>query len=146
MSFYTTAAAENTTTTTTENKEKNKKKMITLKSCDGEKFEIDASLAMTSKTIKYKIEHGYADQEIPMYGSPGTILKKVIEYWEKHAVKADDDDLKDWDEAFLADVDVDDEMTLSDIITTAYYLCIHDLVDLAFAKLLRKELKIKSSE
>ncbi|CAI0553860.1 unnamed protein product [Linum tenue] len=112
------------------------KKLITLKSSDGESFEVEEAVAMQSQTIKHMIEDDCADNGIPLPNVTGRILAKVIEYCKKHheAPKPDgfaggaaaDGGLKSWDEDFVKV----DQNTLFDLILAANYLNIKDLLDL----------------
>ena len=104
---------------------------ITLKSSDGENFEVDEAVALESQTIKHMIEDDCADNGIPLPNVTSKILSKVIEYCKKHveAPKSDDrstsvdDELKAWDTDFVKV----DQATLFDLI----------LVSLLFSGLLR---------
>ncbi|MCI57837.1 SKP1-like protein, partial [Trifolium medium] len=56
-------------------------KKITLKSCDGETFEVELTVALELQTIKNLIEDNCADSTgIPIPNVTGTILAKIIEY------------------------------------------------------------------
>ncbi|EXB60668.1 SKP1-like protein 1B [Morus notabilis] len=107
---------------------------ITLKSSDGETFEVDEAVALESQTIKHMIEDDCADNGIPLPNVTSKILSKVIEYCKKHveAPKSDDrassadDDLKAWDADFVKV----DQATLFDLILAANYLNIKSLLDL----------------
>ncbi|PON73421.1 S-phase kinase-associated protein [Parasponia andersonii] len=108
---------------------------ITLKSSDGETFEVDEAVALESQTIKHMIEDDCADNGIPLPNVTSKILSKVIEYCKKHveAPKSDerasttaDDDLKVWDADFVKV----DQATLFDLILAANYLNIKSLLDL----------------
>lgn len=93
---------------------------ITLKSSDGEAFEVDESVALESQTIKHMIEDDCADNGIPLPNVTSKILSKVIEYCKKHveASKSDDrtavadEELKGWDAEFVKV----DQATLFDLI------------------------------
>ncbi|KAG2698293.1 hypothetical protein I3760_07G144700 [Carya illinoinensis] len=93
---------------------------ITLKSSDGETFEVDEAVALESQTIKHMIEDDCADNGIPLPNVTSKILSKVIEYCKKHveAPKAEeraaslDEDLKTWDAEFVRV----DQATLFDLI------------------------------
>lgn len=93
---------------------------ITLKSSDGETFEVDEAVALESQTIKHMIEDDCADNGIPLPNVTSKILSKVIEYCKKHveAPKSDDrassadEELKAWDADFVKV----DQATLFDLI------------------------------
>jgi len=131
------------------------KKMITLKSSDGEEFEVEEAVAMESQTIRHMIEDDCADNGIPLPNVNSKILSKVIEYCNKHvhaaaaaaaASKAGSDDvgaaaanstaasvedLKNWDSDFVKV----DQATLFDLIlvkdpTSHLYIRIGTKLDL----------------
>ncbi|KAL6527475.1 SKP1-like protein 1A [Orobanche gracilis] len=121
----------------------NGNKKIVLRSSDGEVFEVEASVAVESQTIKHMIEDDCADNVIPLPNVTGKILAQVIEYCKRHvdaaaatsAAKADDklasttvteDDLKSFDSDFVKV----DQATLFDLILAANYLNIKSLLDL----------------
>uniref|UniRef100_A0A9I9D0Y6 SKP1-like protein n=3 Tax=Cucumis melo TaxID=3656 RepID=A0A9I9D0Y6_CUCME len=107
---------------------------ITLKSSDGEIFEVDEAVALESQTIKHMIEDDCADSGIPLPNVTSKILSKVIEYCKKHVESPKpedrtgsvDDDLKTWDSEFVKV----DQATLFDLILAANYLNIKSLLDL----------------
>ena len=109
-------------------------KKITLKSSDGEVFEVDQAVALESQTIKHMIEDDCADNGIPLPNVTSKILSKVIEYCKKHVeapttedrVPDSDDDLKAFDTEFVKV----DQGTLFDLILAANYLNIKSLLDL----------------
>ncbi|CAJ2646645.1 SKP1-like protein 1A [Trifolium pratense] len=107
-------------------------KKITLKSSDGEAFEIDEIVALESQTIKHMIEDDCADNGIPLPNVTSKILAKVIEYCKKHVEsvgsdeKPNDEELKAWDADFVKV----DQATLFDLILAANYLNIKNLLDL----------------
>ncbi|KAK3037149.1 hypothetical protein RJ639_031036 [Escallonia herrerae] len=107
-------------------------KKITLKSLDGESFEVDQTVALESQTIKHMVEDDCADSVIPLPNVTSKILAKVIEYCKMHVepLKPDDraaaDDLKSWDAEFVKV----DQPTLFDLILAANYLNIKSLLDL----------------
>ncbi|KAG6645522.1 SKP1-like protein 1B [Carya illinoinensis] len=104
---------------------------ITLKSPDGESFEVDEAVALESQTIKHAIEL-CADNVIPVLNVTSKILDKVIEYCKKHVEPANSedrtskDDLEAWDAEFVRV----DQATLFDLILAANYLNIKSLLDL----------------
>lgn len=101
-------------------------KKITLKSSDGEVFEVEETVAMESQTIKHMIEDDCAGNGIPLPNVTSKILSKVIEYCKKHvdaaaassksaddtSSKPADDELKTWDADFVKV----DQATLFDLI------------------------------
>lgn len=111
-------------------------KKVTLRSSDGEEFEIDEEVAMESQTIKHMIEDDCADNAIPLPNVTGKILAMVVEYCKKHVEAASkateersgsaEDDLKAWDADFVKV----DQATLFDLILAANYLNIKSLLDL----------------
>uniref|UniRef100_A0A804NLQ8 SKP1-like protein n=1 Tax=Zea mays TaxID=4577 RepID=A0A804NLQ8_MAIZE len=56
------------------------KKMITLKSSDGEEFEVEEAVAMESQTIRHMIEDDCADNGIPLPNVNSKILSKAANY------------------------------------------------------------------
>ncbi|XP_026432627.1 SKP1-like protein 1B [Papaver somniferum] len=105
-------------------------KMVTLKSSDGETFDVEESVALQSQTIKHMIEDDCADNGIPLPNVTSNILAKVIEYCRKHDDNADekakDDELKNWDAEFVKV----DQSTLFDLILASNYLNVKELLDL----------------
>ncbi|KAI9081232.1 hypothetical protein K1719_036804 [Acacia pycnantha] len=108
-------------------------KKITLRSSDGESFNIDELVAVESQTIKHLIEDECATDGIPVPNVTGKILAKVIEYCKKHVEaanseekKVSDEDLKTWDAEFMKV----DQVLLFDLILAANYLNIKSLLDL----------------
>ncbi|XP_047088363.1 SKP1-like protein 1 isoform X2 [Lolium rigidum] len=113
-------------------------KMITLKSNDGEEFEVEEAVAMGSQTIRHMIEDDCADNGIPLPNVNSKILSKVIEYCKKHVQLAakpvadgasalsSTEDIKNWEAEF---VNVD-KATLFDLSLAANYLNIKGLLDL----------------
>ncbi|KAL3723700.1 hypothetical protein ACJRO7_035812 [Eucalyptus globulus] len=117
---------------------------ITLRSSDGESFDVEQSVAVESQTIKHMIEDGCADNAIPLPNVNSKILAKVIEYCKMHILakvieyckkhvesakdeyRVDDEDLKAWDADFVKV----DQATLFDLILAANYLNIKSLLDL----------------
>ena len=57
---------------------------VTLKSSDGELFEVNEAVAFESQTIKKLIEENGAANAIPLPRVSGEILSKVIKYCEYH--------------------------------------------------------------
>ncbi|KAF8410397.1 hypothetical protein HHK36_002926 [Tetracentron sinense] len=117
-------------------------KKVTLKSSEGETFEIDEAVALESQTIKHVIEDVGASNGIPLPNVTSKILAKVIEYCKKHVdtPKTDDrgidDDLKNWDAEFVKV----DQATFFDLIRAANYLntpSLMHLTGLTFADMVK---------
>ncbi|KAM3391326.1 hypothetical protein ACQJBY_012789 [Aegilops geniculata] len=117
--------------------EEGEKKLITLKSSDGEEFQVEEVVAMESQTIRHMIEDDCADNGIPLPNVDSKILSKVIEYCKKHvqadagsststAAAAPAEDLKSFDAEFVKV----DQATLFDLTLAANYLNIKGLLDL----------------
>ncbi|KAL6601671.1 hypothetical protein ACP70R_005979 [Stipagrostis hirtigluma subsp. patula] len=123
------------------------KEKITLRSCDGEEFEVEEAVAMQSQTIKHLIEDGCVENGIPLPNVNGRILSKVIEFCKKHVQahgdaaaggdaaaaeptaalnKASEEELKAFDAEFVKV----EQATLFDLILAANYLNIKALLDL----------------
>ncbi|PIA40707.1 hypothetical protein AQUCO_02400045v1 [Aquilegia coerulea] len=92
-------------------------KKITLKSSDGETFDVEE--AMNALMI---------DDGIPLPNVTSNILAKVIEYCKKHVEgsQSSTEELKSWDADFVKV----DQATLFDLILAANYLNIKSLLDL----------------
>ncbi|KAG6390596.1 hypothetical protein SASPL_148334 [Salvia splendens] len=120
--------------------DENGSKKITLRSSDGEVFEVDESVALESQTIKHMIEDDCADNVIPLPNVTGKILSKVIEYCKRHvdaaasATNAEDKLASAVSDEEVKAFDVDfvkvDQATLFDLILAANYLNIKTLLDL----------------
>ncbi|KAI4325300.1 hypothetical protein MLD38_030712 [Melastoma candidum] len=107
-----------------------KKKVITLRSSDGEIFEVEEAVALEWLTIKPLVESGCTDA-IPLPQVTGNILAKVIEYCKKHIGASESEDrkilyeLESWDADFIKV----DQGTLFDLIRAADYLTIKTLFE-----------------
>ncbi|RZC78255.1 hypothetical protein C5167_002473 [Papaver somniferum] len=106
-------------------------KMISLKSSEGEIFEVEEIIAHHSLTIKHMIEEDCADNPIPLANVNSKILKMVIEYGKKHResggeITEVDEETQKWDKEL---VNVDQE-TLFRLLMAANYLNIKNLLDL----------------
>lgn len=91
-------------------------KKVTLRSSDGEVFEVSQTVAQQSQTIKHMIEDDCAESCIPMPNVTGKILAKVIEYCKKHVEASEVDELKAFDSEFVKV----DQATLFDLILVIY--------------------------
>ncbi|CAN6582455.1 unnamed protein product [Malus baccata var. baccata] len=123
---------------------------ITLKSSDGETFEVDEAVALMSQTIKHMVEDDCADNGIPLPNVTSKILAKVIEYCRKHVEAAKpeerasvDEDLKAWDAEFVKV----DQATLFDLILSLLDLTCQTVADMIKGKTpeeIRKTFNIKN--
>ncbi|KAF8093913.1 hypothetical protein N665_0374s0005 [Sinapis alba] len=111
-------------------------KIFTLKSSDGEIFEVPEPVAVQSQMIYYMVEDGCVGTEISITNVTGVILAKVIEYCKKHVIIPDGDgdssssmveELRNWDAEFMKNMD---KPTLFDLINAANYLNIKNLFNL----------------
>lgn len=111
---------------------------ITLKSSDGETFEVEESVALESQTIKHMVEDDCADNVIPLPNVTSKILAKVIEYCKKHVDfpkssenndRQVDDELKTWDADFVKV----DQATLFDLILVCLSLSFSRIIVILYA-------------
>ncbi|KAL4186256.1 hypothetical protein AMTRI_Chr09g32920 [Amborella trichopoda] len=98
-------------------------KKVTLKSSDGEVFEVEESVAVESQTIKHMIEDDCAGNGIPLPNVSSKILAKVIEYCKYHVDaqkvtedKTQEEEIKSWDAEFVRV----DQATLFDLILASF--------------------------
>lgn len=99
---------------------------ITLRSSDGEIFEVSESIMNLSQTIKNMIEDvDCANNVTPLPNVTSKTLAKVIEYCKKHVAEYGAD-LKTWDREFAEDID---QSTLLELVLAANYLNIKSLLD-----------------
>uniref|UniRef100_N1QU10 SKP1-like protein n=1 Tax=Aegilops tauschii TaxID=37682 RepID=N1QU10_AEGTA len=103
--------------------EEGEKKMITLKSSDGEEFQVEEAVAMESQTIRHMIEDDCADNGIPLPNVDSKILSSSS---TSTAAPSPVEDLKSFDAEFVKV----DQATLYDLILAANYLNIKVLLDL----------------
>lgn len=117
---------EKTEATTNNSKTMSSGRKISLRSSDGESFEVDEAVALESQTIKHMIEDDCADNGIPLPNVTSKILAKVIEYCKKHVetpkledrgTNSGDDELKNWDAEFVKV----DQATLFDLILVSIF-------------------------
>ncbi|XP_050262234.1 SKP1-like protein 1B [Quercus robur] len=107
-------------------------KKVTLKSSDGEIFEVEETVAMESQTIKSLIEDDCANNTIPLPNVTSRILSLVIQYCKEHTSSSDsnssksNEELKAWDTQFINV----DQNVLFDLIMAANYLNVKGLLDL----------------
>ncbi|XP_015058066.1 SKP1-like protein 11 [Solanum pennellii] len=99
-------------------------KKLTLKSSDGDEFEIEESIAIQSGTIKYIIEDGYTLIPLPNVNTQNLIL--IIEYMKKHGGKTDsnEEEIKEFDKQLLKDKSY---QYMFELVTAVKYLDISDL-------------------
>mmetsp|Transcript_17833 Transcript_17833/g.38219 ORF Transcript_17833/g.38219 Transcript_17833/m.38219 type:complete len:163 (-) Transcript_17833:301-789(-) len=116
---------------------------LTLKSSQGEIFEVDLEVACMSTLIKNMVEDSGNDEEIPLPNVKTPILSKIIDYCKYHKeVPAEDIQkplksnnlvecgVSEWDAEY---VNIEQEV-LFELILAANYLDIKSLLDLTCAK------------
>jgi S-phase kinase-associated protein 1 len=119
-------------------------KKFTMKSSDGETFEIEEVVFQSIKNLTDDVAN---DTEILVPHINSKFLAKVIEYCKKHVVAASsdekvfDDELNKWDTEFVKV----DNVTLFNFIWAASYLNIKSLMDLSM-KALANMIKDKKPE
>jgi len=119
--------------------------LLKLISCQGDVFEVEASVANMSNFIKNMVDDSpdAVDEEIPLPNVKSTILSKVVEYCKHHEDHPAEEiprplksanlvecGVSEWDADF---VDIDKEV-LFELILAANYMDIKCLLDLACAK------------
>ncbi|XP_019155214.1 PREDICTED: SKP1-like protein 1B [Ipomoea nil] len=102
-------------------------KKVTVRSSDGEVFELSETVAQQSETLKHMIRDDCAENCIPLPNVTGKILAMVLEYCKKHAVVSSVNELISFDIDFIRV----DQTTLCDLILAANYLCIRGLLKLS---------------
>ncbi|XP_010920060.1 SKP1-like protein 14 [Elaeis guineensis] len=104
-------------------------KTIVLKSSDGEEFEVESLVANQSEMIKGMIDAGCVQSRVPLPNVLGSVLAKVVEYWNRHGgggKEEEEKQLMEWDKEF-AKLDRDE---LFDLINAASFLNTKPLLDL----------------
>ncbi|XP_008788796.2 SKP1-like protein 4 [Phoenix dactylifera] len=108
-------------------------KTVVLKSSDGEEFEVESVVAIQSEMIKNMIEDGCAESSVPLPNVVGSVLAKVVEYWNRHgsrkadgAAEGEAKELTEWEKEF---VKVEKE-ELFELINAANFLSTKPLLDL----------------
>ncbi|KAK1309059.1 SKP1-like protein 1A [Acorus calamus] len=110
---------------------------ITLRSSDGEEFEVPKEVALMSVTIRNIIEDDWDGKNIPLYNVESGVLAKVIEYCKRHspAIAAatnneamTEEELEAWDKYFVMNMD---NHELFEVIMGTNYMVVQGLMDLA---------------
>lgn len=106
-------------------------KMVVLKCSDGEEFEVESLIANQSETIKNIIDDGCVEREVPLPNVVGSVLAKVLEYWNRHMSEKEEGEeekkkLMEWDREFVK-MEKDE---LFDLINAANFLNTKPLLDL----------------
>ncbi|KAJ8549631.1 hypothetical protein K7X08_033338 [Anisodus acutangulus] len=101
-------------------------KLLTLKTSDGEEFEVDEAVAVRSQAIKNMVEDDCVSNAIPLPNVDSKTMTKVIEYWKKHSEEdVSKVQLNDFDKGFLKV----HHSVLYDLLLAANYLSDKELVD-----------------
>ena len=78
---------------------------VTLKSSDGQLFEVSGPVAFKSEHINNMVQELGTAEVIPLPNVSGKILSKVIEYCKYHVEAQNsaltDDEIKTWDQEFV---------------------------------------------
>eukprot|EP00310_Coccolithus_braarudii_P014736 CAMPEP_0183346514 /NCGR_PEP_ID=MMETSP0164_2-20130417/11613_1 /TAXON_ID=221442 /ORGANISM="Coccolithus pelagicus ssp braarudi, Strain PLY182g" /LENGTH=176 /DNA_ID=CAMNT_0025517799 /DNA_START=68 /DNA_END=598 /DNA_ORIENTATION=- len=119
---------------------------LTLKSKDGQSFELERKNAFISKLVKTSLESDQSVDDLDIPGVKGDVLKKIVEYMNHH--KGTDPDppekplrsksMKDvckdqWDATFIDGIGKN-RQHLYDVILAANYMDIKSLLHLGCAK------------
>nr|GEX09039.1 SKP1-like protein 1B [Tanacetum cinerariifolium] len=116
---------------------------ITLKSSDGQDFEMDETAAQLSLTIKQTMEQDRSKTIIPIPTVNGHTLSKIIDYCKKHVTDKDSEEaLKSFDAEYVNEMN---DVTLSYVSNAARVMGIESLHVLV-STALRDRLKGKSVE
>lgn len=130
-------------------------KLVTLKSSDGQGFQIDTKSANKSKVISELIQDFQEDNEIPLPEIEGKILKKIVEYLTHYrdiVPKEIPKPLRDaklneiidpWDNNFIYSFTIADCILL---INGANYLDIQSLLCLGCARIASKMIELPIEE
>ncbi len=117
---------------------------VTLSTQEGELIEVDEDVACKSKTIKDWIEESGIEQKVSVPNVKMYILKKVMEYCEKHRNDEPPEIEKPLRHSNLAElvdpfdakfIEIENLEEIFDIILAADYLNIKSLLDLSCAKI-----------
>ncbi|XP_059274680.1 SKP1-like protein 11 [Lycium ferocissimum] len=73
------------------------KRVLTLKSSDGDEFELEESIVVQSLMIKKMVEDGCAVGVIPLFNVDTETLTKIIEYLKMHQLTSNQEEIKNYD-------------------------------------------------
>ncbi|MCL7043561.1 hypothetical protein MKW94_014675 [Papaver nudicaule] len=107
-------------------KNKKPKSLVSLRSSEGDVFELEESCAMLSQTIKHMIEDDCAGNVISLANISTEILARVVVFLEKHGeikerYEDEKQELIEWNKKFIEDAN-GDRKTLFDLIAAANFL------------------------
>ncbi|KAK1302268.1 SKP1-like protein 1A [Acorus calamus] len=108
---------------------------VTLRSSDGEEFEVPKEVALMSVTIRNIIEDAWDGINIPLYNVESGVLAKVIEYCKRHSLATTtnnneamtEEELEAWDKDFVMNMD---NHELFEVIMATNYMVVQGLMDL----------------
>ncbi|XP_060211362.1 SKP1-like protein 14 [Lycium barbarum] len=117
------------------------KRVLTLKSSDGDEFELEESIAIQSLMIKKMVEDGCAVGVIPLFNVDTETLTKIIEYLKMHQLTSNQEEIKNYDKEMVRT----NLKTLFNFLSAANFLDIMGLLDLC-SKAVADRIKHKSIE
>ncbi|KAK1278881.1 SKP1-like protein 1A [Acorus gramineus] len=109
---------------------------ITLRSLDGEEFEVPKEVALMSVTIRNIIEDDWDGKNILLYNVESGVLAKVIEYCKRHSPATattnnneatTEEELEAWDKDFVMNMD---KHELFEVIMATNYMVVQGLMNL----------------
>ncbi|KAK2974718.1 hypothetical protein RJ640_007145 [Escallonia rubra] len=104
--------------------------MLTLKSSDGQEFNVEESVILQSLTIKNMVEDDCDKDKIPLPNVDGKCLAKGIEYCNAHANPgSEEEDIKEFDKEIARLGDNEEFGPVFDLLLAANYLNIWGLLD-----------------
>lgn len=112
---------------------------LKLVSQEGDIIEVDKEVAAQLSLIKDLVEDTNADETIPIPNIKTQVLRKVLEYCEKHKAENPSKGEKSLEGSDLAEfdwkyIDIENQEEIFDIIEAANYLDVKPLLELSQAK------------
>ncbi|OIT21911.1 PREDICTED: SKP1-like protein 11 [Nicotiana attenuata] len=118
------------------------KKFLTLKSSDGDEFELEESIAIQSVTIKNMVEDGCSSSVIPLSNVDTETLIKIIDYLKMHSLtSSNEEEIENFNREFVSI----GFKTIFKILEAANFLDINSLLELC-AEAVANRIKNKTPE